>query len=98
MIVPALYLDYNSIDMFYVYVIKSKRTEELYYGFSSDLKARIQSHNHGNNIATKSSVPWELIYYEAFKSTKDAHKRELQLKKYGNARTHLKNRIQDSLL
>jgi putative endonuclease len=96
--VPALYLDYNYIDMFYVYVIKSKRTEELYYGFSSDLKERLVSHNHGNNIATKDGVPWELIYYEAFKSEKDARRRELKLKNYGNARTHLKNRLQESLL
>ena len=84
--------------MFYAYVIKSKKTEELYYGFSSDLKARIESHNRGNNIATNDGVPWELVYYEAYKSEKDARKRESKLKDYGNARAHLKNRIQNSLL
>ncbi len=84
--------------MFYVYVIKSKKIKKLYYGFSSDLKARIQSHNQGNNIATKDGVPWELIYYEAYKSEKDARKREKKLKSYGQSRTHIKNRIQNSLL
>ena len=96
--VPALYLDYNGIDMFYIYVIKSKKTKELYYGFSSDLKSRIKSHNQGDNIATKDGLPWELVYYEAFKSEKDARKRELKLKQYGNSRTHIKNRIKESLL
>ena len=96
--VPALYLDYNCIEMFYVYVIKSKKTEELYYGFSSDLKARIQSHNQGNNIATKDGVPWELVYYEAYKAEADARKREVKLKKYGQSRTHMKKRITNSLL
>ena len=96
--VPALYLDYNHIEMFYVYVVKSKSTKELYYGFSSDLKARVESHNRGHNIATKYGVPWELVYYEAYKSEKDARARESKLKHYGNARTHTKNRIQNSLL
>ena len=84
--------------MFYVYIIKSKKTNELYYGFSSDLKARINSHNQSKNIATKDGLPWELIYYEAFKSEVDARNRESKLKHYGNARTHTKNRIQHSLL
>ena len=84
--------------MFYVYIIKSSKTKDLYYGFSSDLKARIKSHNEGSNISTKDGVPWELIYYEAFKSEDDARKREAKLKHYGNARTHIKNRIQKSLL
>ena len=78
--VPALYLDYNHIEMFYVYVIKSKRNARLYYGFSSDLRARIKSHNHGYNTATKSGVPWELVYYEAYKSEKDARER-VEIKK-----------------
>ena len=96
--VPALYLDYNVHRMFYVYVIKSEKTLELYYGFSSDLKARIDSHNQGKNIATKDGCSWKLIYYEAFKSERDARKRELKLKKYGDSRTHLKNRLNNSLL
>lgn len=53
--------------MFYVYVIKSKQTEKLYYGFSTDLKQRMISHNNGGDVATKSGVPWELVYYESFK-------------------------------
>jgi len=41
---------------------------------------------------------WKLIYYEAYVAEKDARKRERKLKDYGQSRTHLKNRIEESLL
>ncbi len=84
--------------MFYVYIIKSKKTKELYYGFSSDLKNRINSHNQGKNIATNDGMPWEVVYYEAYKSEKDARLREVKLKHYGNSKSHTLKRIHNSLL
>jgi putative endonuclease len=75
--------------MYYVYVIKNDEKEKLYYGFSSDLKRRMKEH--------KSKGNWRLVYYEAYESEKDARIREKRIKKYGQARTHLKNRIINSL-
>lgn len=36
------------------------------------MKERIKSHNNGDNKATKPNIPYELIYYLAFKNKNDA--------------------------
>lgn len=69
--------------MSYVYVLKSRRFDKIYIGFTSNLNNRIETHNHLKNKGwTKSFMPWELIYYEEYtsKSKGDALKREKQLK------------------
>lgn len=69
--------------MSYVYVLKSRRFDKIYIGFTSNLNNRIETHNHLKNKGwTKSFMPWELIYYEEYtsKSKRDALKREKQLK------------------
>jgi len=58
--------------MFYFYILRSVPTKKLYLGFTPDLKERIKSHNDKENKATKPYAPYELIYYCAFKSKKDA--------------------------
>lgn len=84
--------------MFYVYIIKSKKDGELYIGSTNDLRKRFQEHNSGLNRSTKHRVPFELIYYEAYKSESDARKREHNLKLRANALSQLKRRISKSLL
>ena len=67
--------------MFYVYVLKSKKKEgQLYTGYSSNLKKRFTEHNNGKSSATKPYLPWELIFYEAYKSKSDAKRREMYFK------------------
>lgn len=66
--------------MFYVYTIKSKKDKKLYTGFTSDLKRRMIEHNSGNSKSTKSRVSFDLVYYETYKSKKDATRRERMLK------------------
>ena len=65
---------------YYVYLIQSKKTKDLYIGYTSDLKKRIKEHNFGENFSTKSKVPRELIHYEAYKNIKDTMRREKYLK------------------
>lgn len=84
--------------MYYVYFLKSKTSENNYIGFTSNLKARFGQHNKKLNISTKFYAPWELIYYEAFKSKSDALRRERMLKYDGKAKIMLKKRISKSLL
>ncbi|MBA3723822.1 MAG: GIY-YIG nuclease family protein [Candidatus Levybacteria bacterium] len=48
------------------------KNKKLYIGQSPDIKARIASHNNGENKATKPNIPYELIFYSGFKSEKDA--------------------------
>lgn len=67
--------------MFYVYVLKNLVNEEMYTGFTSDLKRRIAEHNGGLVFSTKPYLPWSLIYYEACLNEKDAKRREGYLKK-----------------
>lgn len=83
--------------MFYVYVLKSGKDDNLYIGFTSDLKKRLSEHNEGKNISTSSRRPFKLVYYEAYLDAKDARNRESRLKKRGQARVHLKNRIYFSI-
>ena len=83
--------------MYYVYVLKSKKSGKLYIGQTNDLTQRFNEHNKGKNIATKAYTPFELIYYEAFKSRRDAIRREFQLKHYKQGYTRLKERIKYSL-
>lgn len=66
--------------MHYVYILKSKKNRKLYKGFTNDLKRRIKEHNSGNSTFTKNNGPWELVYYEAFISEKDARSEEKFLK------------------
>ena len=54
-------------------------------------------HNQGEVASTKYRKPFELIYYEAFKSQKDATSREKQLKQFKSSYGHLKKRIANSL-
>ena len=42
-------------------------------------------------------MPLELIYFEAYKSKKEAFDREKRLKQYGSALRNLKLRIKDTL-
>jgi putative endonuclease len=56
----------------YFYILRSIKNNKLYLGFSTDLEKRLKEHNDGKNFATKPNIPYELIYYAAFKNKKDA--------------------------
>ncbi len=75
--------------MYYIYVLKDIKTNELYYGYTSNLERRINEHNTQRDK--------ELIYYEAYKVEFDARYRERQLKRYAQAATSLKRRLKESL-
>ena len=67
--------------MFYVYVLYSSEYDKIYIGYTSDLQARLTSHNHPQNHGwTARYQPWELIYHEAHAIKKAAMIREQQLK------------------
>ncbi len=83
--------------MFYVYVLKSRKDDNLYIGSTNDLKRRILENNEGKVFSTKLRKPLILIYYEAYRAETDARTREQQLKLRGRARYHLKTRIVESL-
>jgi putative endonuclease len=65
---------------YYTYVLKSIKDGELYIGYTSNLKKRIQRHNKGLNTATKPHIPYGLIHFESFLNKIDAKNREIYLK------------------
>jgi len=83
--------------MFYIYILKSQKDHNLYIGSTNNIERRIKQHNEGKVFSTKSRVPLEIIYYEAYKSESDARKREHNLKLRSRAHAQLKKRIEDSL-
>lgn len=83
--------------MFYVYLIKSKRSNNLYTGCTNNLVKRFKEHNGNKNFSTKYKSPFELVYYEAYKNKDDAFNREHNLKLRANALTGLKRRLRKSL-
>jgi len=83
--------------MYYLYILKSKKDNHLYIGYTSDLKRRLAEHNKGLNKSTKYRRPFELVYYEAYKSQKDALVREQRLKQFKNGYRELVKRIVLSL-
>ena len=82
--------------MYYVYLVKSENNK-LYVGSTNNLRRRLKEHREGKVFSTRSFSDIQLIYYEAFKSEKDARLREKQLKHYGKAYQELKKRLKNSL-
>jgi putative endonuclease len=78
---------------FHVYVLHSARLNKIYIGFTSDLNARLLSHNE---LATKGWTirfrPWSLIYSEPFATKAEARRREKELKS-AVGRNYIRERI-----
>ena len=82
--------------MFYIYILQSLENQELYIGYTSDLRKRLGEHNQGLNFSTKRYGKWDVIYYEACKEETDARRREKYLKTTQGNRL-IKRRIKDYL-
>lgn len=78
--------------MFYVYVIRSLKDGSLYKGHCSDLEKRLKEHNSGQTKSIKHKVPFEMIYFEAYKTREEAIKREKYFKSAAGRR-FLKNKL-----
>jgi len=83
--------------MFYVYILKSRVDHKLYTGSINDLRKRFLKHNRGGVFSTKLRRPFDLVYYEAYKSENDARKREASLKLRSRAFAQLKKRTSHSI-
>ena len=79
-------------NMFYTYVLQSKKDGQWYTGATNDLQKRFKEHNEGKVPATKDKGPFQLIYFEACLSKDDAFARERYLKT-GMGKRYIKNRL-----
>ena len=78
--------------MYFVYVLKSKIDNKFYYGFTDNLKRRLENHNNKLVKSTKARAPFELIYYENVDNIKNARVIEKYFKS-GFGSKYIKNRI-----
>lgn len=83
--------------MFYVYCLESFKYDELYFGYTNDLRRRLKEHNQGLTFSTKRYIPWKVIYYEACLNEDDAKRREKYLKT-STGRRMFKKRIKSYIL
>jgi len=68
------------LNTFFLYVLKSKKDGSLYIGQTNNLDDRLAKHNRGEIKSTKSRIPFEIIYSEAFSTRREAMYREKHLK------------------
>ena len=68
--------------MYYIYIIKSIKTEKYYIGYTKNIVERLKRHNGARNNSTRNGIPWELVYCEKILTRQEAYKRELQIKSY----------------
>lgn len=82
--------------MTYLYILRLAN-EQIYVGFTNNLKKRIEEHRSGTVFTTKKYLPVKLVYYEAYLAWEDAKKREKMIKHFGSTYVHLRRRICGSL-
>lgn len=67
--------------MNYVYILRCA-DDTLYCGWTTDLEARLATHNSGQGAKyTRSRRPVELVYYEEYEDRHDALSREWRIKR-----------------
>jgi len=81
--------------MYYVYILYLSKTNQLYTGFCSNLKKRLNNHLLNRVSSTKQRCP-SLIHYEVYKLKSDALRRERFLKTTEGKRL-LRQQIRDML-
>lgn len=58
--------------MYYLYILKSESTGRFYVGQTVNLEDRLFRHNSRKSIATRSGLPWTLIFKKDYQSRSDA--------------------------
>lgn len=67
--------------MNYVYLVRCS-DDTLYCGWTTDLAARLKSHNSGQGAKyTRSRLPVELVYCEEYEDRREALSREWHIKR-----------------
>jgi putative endonuclease len=77
------------IQMYTVYILRSLSKSFQYVGMTNNLERRLQEHNSGYSLATKSYIPFKLVYTEILPDRKSARVREKYFKS-GAGREYIK--------
>lgn len=85
-----------SIKFYYTYVLRSRKDNKFYAGYTEDLKSRFEQHQKGRVESTKDRRPLEIVYSEACLDKLDAMHREKYFKTY-LGKQFLRNRLKSYL-
>ncbi|RLC05371.1 MAG: GIY-YIG nuclease family protein [Deltaproteobacteria bacterium] len=66
--------------VYYVYILQSLKDGSYYVGSTQDVASRLERHNQGRSLYTKTKRPWKLIYQEGHPDRSSAVKREIKIK------------------
>ncbi len=81
--------------VYFVYVLKSQEFDYRYVGHTDNLIKRLSDHNSGKTKSNKAFAPFDIIYFEAFDTRKEAIKREKYFKS-GSGREYLKTLLHNA--
>ncbi len=68
--------------MYFVYILRSKKTGKYYIGYTRDVNKRLKYHNSGKTKSLWKHRPLEIIKVEEYNTREEAMKREKQIKSY----------------
>ncbi|MFH0712486.1 MAG: GIY-YIG nuclease family protein [Candidatus Jorgensenbacteria bacterium] len=68
--------------MYFVYILKSKKTGRYYTGYTNNLDERLKYHNSGRTKSLVKHIPLEIVRVEKYDTYEGARSRERQIKKY----------------
>ncbi len=79
---------------YFVYLIGNYRKAKLitYVGYTNNLKKRINLHNEGKGAKFTKGRFWKIMYYERYKTRKEAILREIHIKKNRKLRNSIKDK------
>ncbi|GEM_PF-596165 len=72
--------------MYYVYILRSRRDQLLYTGYTANLKKRYWLHRNGHVKATRNRLPLDLVFCLPFYTRKETEHMEWFLKNTGSGR------------
>ena len=79
---------------YFVYLLGNYKGKKLitYAGYTNNLKKRLNLHNKGKGAKFTRGRIWKLLYYEKFKTRKEAISREYYIKMNRKIRNLLKKK------
>ena len=77
--------------MYFVYLLRSLKNNDLYVGSTEDIENRLTKYNAGKVRSTKFYRPWQLLDFESYPARSEAVRREKFLKT-GQQKEMLKNK------
>lgn len=68
--------------MFYVYVLRLKKSERYYIGQTQDIAKRLKKHSRGETKSMKNRGEFDVVHVEKWSSRSEAMRREKEIKRY----------------